>query len=623
MRKSLKAVIITVVAVFIFSSVAAFVDTLIATISKNYFIYSLFSGLNYYAVNTIMDLLVALAIALPLTVFGIMLKKLVFKRKGFELILFVISGSWAFLVYLLIFVFINVTLIRSFFSPFSLAINAGTLVLSIALWRVLYVVLGKFRKPLFGRNRALKVWIFAGLVNLAVVLGGFWLGPSGFTSNPEGYNVLIITIDALKQDYVSTYSGTYVRTPNLDNFAGKALKFENAYTNNPWTIPSMYTMNCSRYPSVHGAHSAFAGNSDLIMLAEVLTKNGYDTEAYVSNPIMRGEYGFEKGFLKYNWMFDVQPLISLKRATIYKFFLRVRFYLDYPDPSVNTTSWTTNVLTEALDTERRRPFFIWAHYLDPHSPLTPPERYIEGTPGEVSDLAALGSMEWLESIKHSPEHETEVRELYAAEVRYVDDSLERVFRVVEERGYYKNTLIIITADHGEELFEHGDYGHGADHYNEVMAIPMIIYFPEEEPGVSDKPVALIDIMPTVLDYLGIPVDVEMSGESLLEATVEGKPDVFFDRTCDDDNVRSLRRGDYTLVRTGDSHYEYQLLDNTITRGAQTDVTNEYPGIVSEYRNTLDGWAEKIAEEAEQIDTKPRHKADDIQIKNLKAFGYVD
>jgi choline-sulfatase len=462
-------------------------------------------------------------------------------------------------------------------------------------------------------------------VTIPIVVGYafYWSGGTHVErESPGAPNVLIITIDALRNDHVS-YSGyDSVETPVIDGFAENGVIFSDCHTNSPWTIPSLFTMLTSRYPSTHGAHFAVRGSDELTTVAEILRENGYDTEAYVANTVLDGELGFDRGFSRYVRFEDWPPIMWVSKSNFY-------FVLEnYRDQMAQwgcfqTTPWITEILCKSLEAKRERPFFIWAHYFDPHQPLNPPEKFIEGDPGFLEKAKVFMKNQTPNLL---PADKDVAVPLYRSEVRYVDDSLKRVFNVLEEKRLYENTLIFISSDHGEELFEHGHYGHGETHYDEVLAIPMVVYAPDLENGRCDYPVSLVDVMPTVLDYAGIETATVVKGKNMLGLI--GKAPGGFDRgvvyaegTISDLSTRSVYVNPYILIREGEGRYEYEMVDVRL-RGGADDIIGEPTGhLFEKYRVLLDDLAAAAAREAAFVGGEGNLRLSKTERDRLRNLGY--
>ncbi|MCI0482714.1 MAG: sulfatase-like hydrolase/transferase, partial [Candidatus Dadabacteria bacterium] len=292
-------------------------------------------------------------------------------------------------------------------------------------------------------------------------------------------------------------------------------------------------------------------------------------------------------------------LHDFKKSTVYRILLRINEHYHYYRGS-DTSAWLTGNMISSVRRNRDKPLFLWAHYIDPHTPLRPPREYLDIPEDEKDEALRFGALETMDFKVLKEEDSDKIIPLYEAETRYVDHQLGRFFDVLAKEGLLDNTLIIITADHGEEFFEHGFYGHGRSHYNELIHIPMIVYFPDRDSGVSPYPVALIDIFPSILDYVGIEDDFSLSGESIVGPTAlgdsgEGKL-VFLDETNVDGTTKSVRDARYTLIRTGETEYEYTMIDNYIHHGPEDIVTDPDPDMFARFKAELDRLAEMAADE---------------------------
>jgi arylsulfatase A-like enzyme len=615
-------------------SVVAFGDTIYNVAAGGYLTEGFRAVINFYAQNAIADSAFMISVgaffASAVGVYALIRRKNGTsreKRWGF-----IFGPALTFLVLLTVAVPVNISALPNFMNPISLITNAIMLLIALAL--VVPVSLVCVSLAEFSGNRTVigLAYGIIGVVALSIITGLVAFKPGGRIPAAEkidGPNVIIITIDALRQDRVSAYDSGYVRTPHLDAFASRSIRFDEACANNPWTIPSMFTMLSSRYPTVHGADLTHVGNEDVVMLAEILKSHGYETEAYVANQILYGELGFKRGFDRYVEFGDIVPLLAFKRTTVYRFFKRIRdtvlpYYTNVE--AKDSTEWLTDRLVSSVS-GGRRPFFVWAHYLDPHTPLTPPREYVEGTPEFVDEAVRLGLLYSTDEENLTSDDRPWLVALYEAEVRYVDAQLKRVFDALEESGLYDNSIIVITADHGEEFFEHGRYGHGKTHYDEVVSIPLIIYVPGGEPGVSHYPASLVDVMPTVLDYVGADAPSDMSGESLLpalsgDALKTGDKFIFIDRTSTDRYLKSARLYPYTLTRSGPSDYTYDMRDNRVHSDPDDRVENPDNKLFDYYRTALDDWATETDAEAKTTGETAEIGIDAERREKLKGLGYI-
>jgi len=633
MKSTIYSVLISLVVVFVIASLAGLVDTLYNVWAGYYLTGGFLGAIDFYAHDTLANLFFGIAVA---AVMGLGLLLCGLLRPGR---LPAYEARWAlifcpaavFLALLLVVIPVNFIALPNFFELTSLIAN-GLMLLTALVVLIPGVIFGRYVVKWVARKSVAWIALLFSVLSIAFIIAGLALNAPGAylprSRTIDGPNVIIITIDALRQDRVDAYGAGYVGTPNLDAFAERSVRFNRICTNSPWTLPSMYTMNCSRYPTVHGAEMYLKGRDEIVMLAEVLKSHGYETEAYVANNLLFSGIGFGCGFDKYVEYGDITPFISFKHTTVYRFFKRMRdTVLPYLKivPLERRTEWITDKLVSTLSRKRTKPFFLWAHYLDPHTPLTPPREYMEGPEDIVEERLRFGFSETAKDDKLEKKDREALVALYEAEVRYVDDRLKRVFDVIEETGLYENSIIIITADHAEEFFEHGRYGHAKTHFDEVVSIPLMIYVPDGNPGVTDYPAALIDIMPTILDYVGADAPPGMSGESLMP--VIRNPDgpfdekfIFIDRTALNHDVKSCRLYPYTLIRSGVGEYDFR--DNRIHKGPDDIVADPDEKLFESYRKALDDWVDRITVEAEALGSPAEIKIDAERRVKLKGLGYL-
>jgi len=634
MKKNLLSVLTFFAAAFGIGSLVALGDSIYNVAAGSYLMGGFWPAVNFYAQNAVADsalmVLTGAFFALTVGVYALIRPKSNLSPEKRWAAIF--GPAFAFLLLITVAVPVNMYALPYAMTTPSLIVNGILLVVTLPLIAIL-MTYGSRLVKLFDRRGVFAVSLVFILVSaVSAALGLLIYKPGRNLPNAElidGPNVIIITIDALRQDRVSAYGDWYVETPNLDAFASRSIRFEEACTNSPWTIPSMFAMNSSSYPSVHGADKFHKGNVNLVMLAEVLNNHGYDTEAYVANQILYGELGFNRGFDTYLEYGDIYALSGFKKASTYRFYKRISDklmpYLGIRE--VDSTSWLTAEIVSSLNKDRRKPLFLWAHYLDPHTPLTPPREYMEGPEDFVDEALRFGFFETTDDDKLEEKDREKLVALYEAEVRYVDDVLEEVFKAIEENGLYDNSVIIVTADHGEEFFEHGKYGHARTHYDEVVSIPMFVYVPGIKPGVSEYPVSLIDLMPTILDLVGAGTPGNMGGETFAPV-LEGSDDlgegkfIFIDETAADRTKKSARDYPYTLIRTGSDKYDYDFRDNRIHRDPDDIVVDADEQVFDYYRTAVDDSAAAADAEAESLGGTTEIGIDAERREKLKGLGYL-
>lgn len=290
--------------------------------------------------------------------------------------------------------------------------------------------------------------------------------------------VVLITIDTLRADHLSCYGDSRIQTPNIDALARVGARFTEAYTPVPITLPAHTAILTGRLPMATGMHD-FSGNklpAGAITLAKVLRENGYATAAFVGGAVLDSRFGLNQGFETYYDHFDFSRLDETK--------------LDLMKRRGD------QVMDEALrwlKSQPQRPFFLWVHLYDPHYPYAPPEPYAS-------------------RYRANP---------YDGEIAFADAQVGRLLDYLREAALDQPSVIALAADHGEGLGEHGEKTHGFFIYNSTLHVPLLVKTPGLQPRVVGSEVSLVDLMPTLLEALGIPVPGSVEGRSLLRE-IQGK-----------------------------------------------------------------------------------------------------
>ncbi|MGB9105541.1 MAG: sulfatase-like hydrolase/transferase [Terriglobales bacterium] len=293
-------------------------------------------------------------------------------------------------------------------------------------------------------------------------------------------NVLIVTIDTLRADHVGCYGYQQVRTPNIDSLASDGVLFRQAYTPVPITLPSHTVIFTGTYPMLSGMHD-FSGNrlgAEQPTLASILHENGYSTGAVIASAVLDSRFGLNRGFDFYYDHFDFNRLLETN--------------LDSMERPAN------QVADEALrwlGQNYQKRFLLWVHLYDPHHPYNPPAPYSE-------------------TYKTHP---------YDGEIAFADAQLGRILAFLKSKDVSGRTLIVLLGDHGESLGEHGEKTHGFFIYNSTLHVPLIFKLPA---GGAHRQVmqavSTVDVLPTILSELRIPVPKTVQGRTLA-AAIAGKP----------------------------------------------------------------------------------------------------
>ncbi len=291
-------------------------------------------------------------------------------------------------------------------------------------------------------------------------------GTSG-SGSADRPNVLLVTIDTLRADHVGSYGYKAASTPTIDALAARGVRFETSVVHTPLTGPSHASILTGQTPLVHG----FRNNSGYILAPQVKTaaedfrQAGYRTAAFVSGFPLDRRFGFDRGFEIYD---DRLPKGTDRRRTPY-----VERFADATTDAV--LRWLP--APSSTTAGKRTPWFLWVHYYDPHAPYEPP-----------ADLA--------ERFRQSP---------YDGEIAFVDRQLARLMQALDVRSETARTIVLVTADHGESLGEHGEGTHGIFVYDATLRVPWVMAGPRIAAGRVAQTVARsIDVLPTLADYAGLP-----------------------------------------------------------------------------------------------------------------------
>lgn len=332
----------------------------------------------------------------------------------------------------------------------------------------------------------------------------------------RGRGVVLISIDTLRRDHVGFYGYPKPTTPTLDALAGRGIAAEDAVSVSSWTLPSHLSMLTSALPGVHGGTDMKkAFNHSVPTLARVLSDRGFATHAVTSHLYVSRTYGLDEGFDSMNFRQD------------------------------RSASQVVDQAAALLDRFGDRDFFLFLHFYDPHWHYAPPEsalRHFEN--GYTGSMGGnLKDFQSLRPDQVSAKDLAHLLALYDGEIRYTDDEVGRLMGRLKERGLADGTLVLVTSDHGEEFLDHGSWEHQKTLYEEVVRIPLLVAGPGIAPRREGKPVDLLDVAPTILDFLRLPVPPTMKGRSLLKPLSEVR-EMYAetDHTTDGSRLAFLRAG---------------------------------------------------------------------------------
>ncbi|MFQ5669727.1 MAG: sulfatase [Acidobacteriota bacterium] len=377
---------------------------------------------------------------------------------------------------------------------------------------------------------------------------------------PRG--IVLVSIDTLRADHLGCYGYRRPTSPFLDQMARRGVLFENAVSSAPWTLPSHASLLTGLYPSAHRAiegHQAVAPGVRLA--AEWLRQAGYATGGVVASWFVSRRYGFDRGF-------DHFEDFGQSAATNTRQKIAARQVVD------DAAAW--------LRTVDGQPFFLFLHFYDPHFNYDPPDGHA------LFDTGYQGPRPRYRKYAYYLEHPLPPALLadevarYDGEIHYVDAQLRRLYGILEKTGRAADTLLLVTADHGEEFFEHGSWGHAHTLHQELMRVPLLV----AGPGVAGGrripfQVRQVDLLPTLLEAVGAARPAGLHGRSFLSwlrdpaaPPGEGRP-ALMETSRFDTNLLGLRRGGWTFIEDLARGQE-RLFDREADPGEAHDLSRAEP-----------------------------------------------
>ena len=449
-----------------------------------------------------------------------------------------------------------------------------------------------------------RIWARGAVALVAgCVLGCSAEVPSGggvADARGEGpYNVVVVTLDTLRADHLGAYGFSEVATPAIDSLADDGVLFENAHSTTPLTLPAHTSMFTGNYPLRHGVidNGGFLVPEEAETLAEVLGGAGYRTGGFVAAYVLDARWRIDQGFDHYVDDFDVRGQRVIAMGGVQRPASEVVDHaLDWLDE--------TPLATPPRSSERasEQPFFMWLHMYDPHAPYDPPEPYKSRYPGRP----------------------------YLGEVAYTDAQVGRLLEELRRRELLDSTLVVLTADHGESLGGHGEAQHGFFIYDEAMHVPLIMRLPFGDFGGRRRPeqVSIVDIMPTVLEIIGMDHDLQFQGRSLvpLMQSGSGSEDVTGKRYIYSESwyarlhygwshLRALRDERYKLILSSAP----ELYDLREDPDEQHDLADSLNTVLFEMTQAAD---ERIATWSEGASESTAGDLDEETRRKLVSLGYV-
>jgi len=400
-------------------------------------------------------------------------------------------------------------------------------------------------------------------------------------------NILFITLDTTRADHLGCYGYDRAETPNIDRLAETGILFKNATCQVPFTLPSHSSMFTGTYPFYHGVrdNGGFYLEQERTTLAEVLKVHGMATSAFVGAFVVDSRWGLDQGI---DYYYDNFDFAKYKRISL--------------DSVQREGGEVIEAFFEWFEENYQKKFFSWIHFYDPHTPYDPPEPY----------KTRFSKWNW---------------GLYDGEIAYVDELIGKVLDKLIEKDVLKKTLIVIVGDHGESLGQHKENAHGFFIYDAAISVPLIIHLPSRNLRAKkvNTRVETIDIMPTLLQILGLPLPSEVQGKSLLPLILDkhsnqerfAYSETYYPRYHFGwSELKSLQNSRYKYIQAP----RPELYDIVNDPNELTNIYRQEIKIGKQFEEKLNSLLEKMS--AEGIEEKGPQKLDEEAMEKLMALGYV-
>lgn len=438
---------------------------------------------------------------------------------------------------------------------------------------------------------------------------------------PTPPNVVLIVVDTLRADRLSQYGYELPTSTALSELASGSTRFTQAQTPAAWTLPSVASLFLGLAPARHGVDKSGAElPAGVVTLAESLRAAGFETAGFSFNPYVSRKRGFDRGFQHFS---DVGG----KRK-------------GYPDVS--------EMIREASrwleERNPSRPFLLYLQPMNVHGPYRVPAAAAASLLGRapapgfaffgplMSAIMKQGRIERRGEV--TPEFVRSLQEEYATAVHYSAEQIAGLLELLRQLGLFDSSLVIFTADHGEELYDRGGFAHGYSLYREIIGVPLFVKLPgQTRPRSVDTPVSLVDLYPTVLDLLGLPAPQRLDGVSLrplLEGPADAPPPELAERALVSQATnpkrcvaRTLRRGAFELMVI-DRNYEgvqgeVRLYNLEKDPGERSDLAGVHPELRDALRERLERTFEAFEEGRFESRVQP---LDEGEREALEALGYL-
>ena len=427
--------------------------------------------------------------------------------------------------------------------------------------------------------------------------------PNKKTASASRPNLILISIDTLRADRLGSYDYGRDTSPFIDSLAQSGTLFENAISVSSWTLPSHVSLFTGLYPTSHGVSrdNGVQIGEETATLAELLRAAGYRTFGYTGGNYVGRHYGFAKGFEEYH---NSDKRFTDGEKGLAGSLIRARKQIENFSPSES--------------------FFIFLHTFDVHCPYDPPEPYFSMFKSEDAEEIEANKCgkNFYNTMDISPGQVRYVSDKYDGSIRWADDNLKRFFDFLKGKGLFENTIVVVTSDHGEEFHEHGRIGHQKSLHKELLLVPLIFSGPGVPQGRRAPVVSLVDVTPTLLELLKLPVPSEMQGHSLVSLMKDPSAASIYPsrQFAELDRKATLRstmstEEHYILDQRKNRDYYYDLKSDPTE---QRNAAGDFPERVAKLKSEL----EKLIDSLKRMAVGATDEKTAEQIEELKSLGYM-
>lgn len=462
-----------------------------------------------------------------------------------------------------------------------------------------------------------------------------YLASPASTHRPEGPNFLLISLDTMSARHMGVYGYARATTPRLESLSPNFFVFDNAFAPASWTLPSHTSIFTGLAAAVHGAgvnRRGYKVKPEWTTLAEVMRRNGYLTAAFTEGVAVRGDLGFHQGFEQYS------------NGT------------NRPLPQGLITS-TFGLAEQWLEAHADLPFFAFVHTYEAHWPYIPPDEFRK----KFTDVPYVPSPTPMQEDRLTPADKQRFIDHYDAEIAYTDSVVGSCLERITDKGLLDNTVVILFSDHGEELWEHGAYGHLNNNqiYDEVLHVPLMVRLPDGAGERVQRVVCTTDIFNTVLDLAKLSLDGVRDSQSLVplmrsdggeygrefvvsQLVMHDKESARGQPQPPDWTTRSLRTLDEKYIRSNRDHvraaanaepgevvqalqqFDEELYDLKTDYGEKTNLGTERPERAEHFRSILAAFLSAMGAPPDDAIGGPSQpvQLDQTLREQLEAMGYL-